>query len=301
VTGRIVVGIDGSPNSTAAARWAVAEARLRSAELEILTVFAALSLPDLPERPRVVSDQQVADACARMQHEQLAGIPDRDVPVLTRTLRGDPAQALVEASVDADLLVVGARGHGSFADLLLGSVSLGCVHNAACPVTVVPAYTADAPPGAPVVVGVDGSPAGDRALKVAAEEAALRGTHVRAVHAVHWSSTGADLVRPSRDELVDWGAMLLDGALAPVEAEWPDLRFERSIVPGHAVQVLDAAARESALLVVGSRGRGRLAGRLLGSVSLHLVSHAHGPTTVVGPHRATTSRRSASPEGTAAR
>lgn len=180
-----------------------------------MTVFGLLVPDDLPDRPRLVTDRQFADACARMQHEQLAGIRDHDVPVITRIESGDPAPKLVSAARNADLLVVGARGHGGISGLLLGSVSLHCAQRATCPVTVVPAYVPDAEPGAPVVVGVDGSPASKAALHVAAQEATLRDTHVVAVHAVHWPTLGTDLIRPSDEQLVDWGTHLLTGVITP--------------------------------------------------------------------------------------
>lgn len=281
MTGRIVVGLDGSPNSTAAARWAFAEARRREATLEVMTVFGLLVPDDLPDRPRLVTDRQFADACARMQHEQLAGIRDHDVPVITRIESGDPAPKLGSAARNADLLVVGARGHGGISGLLLGSVSLHCAQRATCPVTVVPAYVPDAEPGAPVVVGVDGSPASKAALHVAAQEATLRDTHVVAVHAVHWPTLGTDLIRPPDEQLVDWGTHLLTGVITPVQADWPDVTFDQRVVPGHPAHVLDAAATTADLLVVGSRGHSQLTGLLLGSVSLHLLSHARRPTITV--------------------
>jgi nucleotide-binding universal stress UspA family protein len=278
VTRRIVVGLDGSPGSTAAARWA---ARLRGAEVEALTVFGAFQLGELPDRHRLVTDQQLIDACTQMQHDQLAGIDTAGVSLITRATRGDPGQELIAASADADMVVVGVRGHGGIAGLLLGSVGLRCVQRASCPVTVVPAYSPAAEPDAPVVVGVDGSPVAAAALRVAAGEAAMRGTAALVVHAVHWDALGTDPLRPSTDQLVQWGGHLVESVLAPVRADHPDVKFEPRVVPGHPAHVLDDAAREGSLLVVGSRGHGHLTGLLLGSVSLHLVLHADVPTTVV--------------------
>ncbi len=281
MTGRIVVGLDGSPNSTAAARWAFDEARRRDAKVEVVTVFGLLGPGDLPDRSDLVTDHQLADACARMQDEQLSGIRGHDVSVTTRIEHGDPAHTLVSAARDADLLVLGARGRAGITELLLGSVSLHCAQRATCPVAVVPAYVPDAGREAPVVVGVDDSPAGKAAVQVAAQEAVMRGTHVVAVHAVNWSMTGTDLVRPTDDQLVEWGTRLLAGVIGPVQAEWPDLVFEQRVVPGHPAQVLGEAAADADLLVVGSRGHGQLTGRLVGSVSLHLLTHARRPTIVV--------------------
>lgn len=277
----LVVGLDGSPDSTEAARWAVEEGRFRGAKVEYVTAFGVLAPRHLPERRSLVTDREVAEACARMQAGQLADVPDHDVPVMTRTEHGDAARLLVAAADEADLLVLGARGHGGVAGLRLGSVSLHCIQRAACPVVVVPAFVADAAPGAPVVVGVDGSPVSAAALAAAAQEAALRSVRVVVVHAVEWRPLGTDLVRPGKRQLVDWGRHLVTGMLEPLRDQWPHVEFAQRVVPGHPAHVLREAGRTAGLLVMGSRGHGQLVGVLLGSVSLHVLSHVQRPTMVV--------------------
>lgn len=277
----VVVGLDGSPNSKAAARWAVEEGRLRGAKVEFVTAFGIRAPHHLPDRTALVTDREVAVACARMQAGHLADIPDHGVPVMTRTEHGDPARTLVAAAREADLLVVGARGHGGFAGLRLGSVSVHCIQRAACPVVVVPASVAGTSLTAPVVVGVDDSPVSRAALAAAAHEASLRSARVVAVHAVEWRPLGTDLVRPEKQQLVDWGRHLLTGMLDPVRVQWPDVRFDEQVVPGHPAHVLREAGRTAGLLVLGSRGHGQLAGLLVGSVSLHVLSRVHRPTMVV--------------------
>lgn len=244
----VVVGLDGSPSSKAAARWAVEEGRLRGAKVEFVTAFGMRAPHHLPDRTALVTDREVAVACARMQAGQLADISDHGVPVLTRTEHGDPAGTLVAAAEEADLLVVGSRGHGGIAGLRLGSVSVHCIQRAACPVVVVPAFVAETSPTAPVVVGLDGSPVSRAALAAAAHEASLRSSRVVALHVVEWR---------------------------------PDVRFDERVVPGHPAHVLREAGRTAALLVMGSRGHGQLAGLLVGSVSLHVLSRVHRPTMVV--------------------
>ena len=119
------------------------------------------------------------------------------------------------------------------------------------------------------------------ALAAAAHEASLRSARVVAVHAVEWRPLGTDLVRPGKKQLVDWERHLLTGVLDPARLEWPDVVFEERVVPGHPAHVLREAARTADLLVVGSRGHGQLAGLLVGSVSLHVLSHVHRPTMVI--------------------
>jgi len=140
--GRIVVGVDGSAHSIRALRWAVAEAAARNATVEaVITWHYPVLASDEFSGAVVPVDVAALEANARETLDQAveAAVPDagqRDAVV--RTVReGSPGHALVEASLDADMLVVGSRGHGGFAGLLLGSVSTQCVHHARCPVTVI--------------------------------------------------------------------------------------------------------------------------------------------------------------------
>ena len=281
MTGRIVVGLDGSANSSAAARWALREARLRGARLEAVTAFGLFAPVGLPDRGHLQTDRELADACARMQHEQLVDLSADDVTVMTRTAPGDAAETLVATAAGAAMLVVGARGRGGLTGLMMGSVTLRCLRRATCPLTVVPAYAEEPPAGAPVVVGVKDSASGTAALSLAVEEARLRRTHVLAVHAVHWPPLGTDLARPTNDQLVEWGTQLLAPVVAAARDERPDVTIQQLVVPGHPAHVLHEQARRAELLVVGSRGHGPLAGLLIGSVSMHLLTHAQRPITVI--------------------
>jgi nucleotide-binding universal stress UspA family protein len=135
-THRITVGVDGSPSSLAALGWAVRQAELTGAVVEVVATWEWPStygwgapLPD-DYRP----DEEAAKALAQIVEPVRAEHPDLEVG--TRVLEGHPAQILVEASKESDLLVVGSRGHGEFAGMLLGSVSTHCVTNAHCPVLV---------------------------------------------------------------------------------------------------------------------------------------------------------------------
>lgn len=135
---KVVVGIDGSPSSAAALAWAHDEARLRNVPLDVVLVFEPLSYGTIRGYPfptREVDAAATANA-ERILDEAVAGIDDVE---LERDLvrAADAAKALVERSRDADLLVVGSRGHGGFAGVLLGSVSQKVVHHATCPVVVV--------------------------------------------------------------------------------------------------------------------------------------------------------------------
>jgi nucleotide-binding universal stress UspA family protein len=142
---RIVVGVDGSEHSLEALRFALAEARLRSATVVAVHVphlpvapvvgapaFVIGDLPDLVQAVEESAPKIVADALAKLADEA------EGLEVETVVARGGVAHELVRAAAGADLLVVGSRGRGGFGGLLLGSVSQQCAHHAPCPVVIVP-------------------------------------------------------------------------------------------------------------------------------------------------------------------
>lgn len=144
-TPRIVAGVDGSPSSTEALRWAVRQAELTGGVVDAIIAwqypFAAsgIGAGGLGWAPAVgLDDTDYADLAARSLSACVSAVSlPPSVKVREIVLHGHPAQVLLDAAKDADLLVVGSRGHGEFADALIGSVSTRCVHHARCPVVVV--------------------------------------------------------------------------------------------------------------------------------------------------------------------
>ncbi|HEU5081733.1 MAG TPA: universal stress protein [Acidimicrobiales bacterium] len=141
MTATILLGFDGSPDSIAAARWAAHEARLRGATLRILHTY------DYPYLERLDHDVQEllaaeADATAEAGRRAAADeAPEIDVDVSVRI--GQPAPELVTSAADADLLVLGRRGHKPLHRLLLGSVANKCLHEVTCPVVIVAGADSD--------------------------------------------------------------------------------------------------------------------------------------------------------------
>jgi nucleotide-binding universal stress UspA family protein len=140
----IVVGIDGSHNASRALEWAMTEAAIRKAPLTVLTVNSVpasywtgtpVELPS--DQDRVAEIRKTAEAAVEDVATKLGS--DRPESVTVSAKSGFPAQTLIDASRDAELLVVGSRGGGGFGQLLLGSVCNQVVHHAHCPVAVVPA------------------------------------------------------------------------------------------------------------------------------------------------------------------
>ena len=130
----ILVGVDGSPESVKATAWAAEQARATGGTLELLIVWAR---PMSYGLPLVVGGYAPEHEAQDVVEKAASGIDLPAQRLRTSVVNGAPAVALVERSKTVDLLVVGSRGHGGFAEMLLGSVSDHCVHHASCPVVVV--------------------------------------------------------------------------------------------------------------------------------------------------------------------
>lgn len=138
---RIVVGVDGSPHSTAALQWALRQAVLTGAPIEALACWhrptlATSFVPDTYfELDLGEPTGQAAQVLVEQARDATAGA--HDVAVTVRVVEGSPARVLLATAADAALLVVGSRGHGEVSGMLLGSVGLHCATHAACPVVIV--------------------------------------------------------------------------------------------------------------------------------------------------------------------
>ncbi len=134
---RIVVGVDGSPSSMAALRWAILQAELTGCTVEAVTAWRLPSrygFAAVTDRARDFEGDArkiLADALNEVNSVE------PDVIIRSSVVEGHPAEVLVRAARRADMLVVGSRGHGGFTGALLGSVSQYCVHPAPCPVLVI--------------------------------------------------------------------------------------------------------------------------------------------------------------------
>lgn len=141
----IVVGVDSSEESLQALRWAVKECRLRGTSLRAVHAWQIPFVPDSydpyfagpvysvppidPAEMRRLAESQLARAVSTVETD--------DLEIEQLSVEGHPAEALLQAAEDAELLVVGSRGHGGFTGLLLGSISQACVHHARCPVVII--------------------------------------------------------------------------------------------------------------------------------------------------------------------
>ncbi len=148
LTPRIVVGVDGSPSSRTALRWAVRQAELTGATVDAVIAwqypvnFGTYGWAPVPMEEDGADFGELAEKTLTDAISETVD-PSSDVPVRQLVIQGNPAQVLLDAAKDADLLVVGSRGHGGFTGALLGSVSLYCVHHASCPVVVLRGHVRD--------------------------------------------------------------------------------------------------------------------------------------------------------------
>lgn len=281
----IVAGVDGSPSSAAAVEWAARNAALRDRPLVLVHVVPSpmvttapwpqLPLPDDAFRVMQEEGERLL-AQARVAAEQ-AGAGE----VRTAVLQAGIVGTLTELSRDADRIVVGSRGQTALGRMLLGSVSTGLVHQAECPVVIV--RDGDQPPGdAPVLVGIDGSPASELATEVAFEEASVRQVELVALHG--WRDTSL-FHYPGLDteSLQTQAEAVLAERLAGWQERYPDVTVRRVVVAEHPARALVQRAEEAQLVVVGSRGRSGLTGKLLGSVSTGVVHSVRVPVMVARP------------------
>jgi nucleotide-binding universal stress UspA family protein len=283
--GRVVVGYDGSPKADLAVSWAAAEATLRGRGLTIVhailpTVAAGSLGAGLAPSPELIGQLETN------AHDQLEALARTLHPldVSTSVTIGGPSGVLLEASETADVVVVGSRGRGGFASLILGSVAAQVAAHAACPVvTIRKAPSADA---REIVVGIDATPGSEAALAFAFDEASRHGWTLIAVHA--WDIPAYDLlvvpngpVPVGLADVADEEVRMSAEVLAGFRDSYPDVEVQEHLVKGPPVSSILTASISPAMIVVGTRGHGPTVGALLGSISNGVLHKATVPVAVV--------------------
>ncbi|MFN8050158.1 MAG: universal stress protein [Acidimicrobiales bacterium] len=283
--GLIIVGMDESSTAADALRWAVAEGRTRG-----WTVRAVLAWTFLRQH-RVdrtsTHDPEYDDSCAALALQEYVrdAVDAADVAgIELQTICELPAEAMIQASEGASLLVVGSHGYGGISGLIMGSVSQHCLHRATCPVAIVrPSRDHAVQPGK-VVVGVDGSETSRRALRWAVEDARARGGWIEVVHS--WLLPAAfgfpTIAVPDVAVFEEAAEALLDELLAEVDLSGLSRPVSRILIGGTSTAgLLKDRAADAELLVVGSRGVGGFEGMVIGSVAHNLAHHAPCPLVVL--------------------
>jgi nucleotide-binding universal stress UspA family protein len=277
---RIVVGVDESDGAGEALRWAIQEADFDGATLVAVMAWDFLDQHRLLEGEKwdPAYDESQADAALARYVEMAAGA-DAVERVERRVIVDLPASALSQASSDADLVVVGARGLGGFKGLLLGSVSQQVLHHATVPVAIIRAEAVREPSGR-VVVGIDGSGTAENALRWAIDEARRRSATLDVVHtwlpSLGLTPLGRERLEASLGKDSD---QLIADALARQDTAGVNVN-PRSLRSATVTGVCDTADGAD-LLVVGTHGRGGLERTVVGSVATQLSHHAPCPLVVV--------------------
>lgn len=281
----VVVGYDGSPDAVDALTWAAEEARQRGARLTVLSAAQVqIYWQDLPS---ILDALEGAQRRLAQEGVDRVATGDGELAVDAGVVLADPATALVAASADADLVVVGNRGRGRVTGGLLGSVAFSVTTRATCPVVVVRGEPARRPgPDRAVVVGVQGPHGADAALTFAAQAAdradaplvVLAAWTAPQLGGEGWSGEAyAQMVEFARRS----AEIDADVALGVVHASHPQLTVSVSVVEAPAGTALADASAAAGLVVVGARGRGAATSLFLGSVSHAVVHASRCPVAVV--------------------
>ncbi|SDN47683.1 Nucleotide-binding universal stress protein, UspA family [Streptomyces sp. cf386] len=294
----VVVGLDGSSESRAAAEWAAREAKLRGLPLKIVHVWEPVPEP-MAQAPLLGAETR-QHWSERVPREAAEGIRLRHpgIEVTTEQLTGGSADTLVKAAADAELLVLGSRGLSGFGGFMVGSVGLSVVAHAERPVVLVRAgeQAADehepdpagipsaATPYRPVVLGLDAASPDDSVIEFAFAEAARRETGLRAIHGwnlppyyVYGLSADAQL----HDEIARQQAAALAEALRPWRQKYPNVDVTEETPSGSPGVRLVDGSREASLVVVGRRIRRSPFGAHIGPVTHAVLHHATAPVAVV--------------------
>lgn len=319
----MIAAVDGSDHSLRALEWARTAALCRGTGLLVAHVLPDVSQLYAGRRSSLHDPNQpkrFADPVGDYVRGVLEAAPELPREVRYEALEGSVPEALrvIAAEAAPAMLVMGSRGRGGFATLLLGSNSRAVATSATCPVVVVPHADRDAPPadahgdgphgdgphgtdpygaGASagrVVLGLHAAETPEDVVHFAFAEAAARGTTVQVVSA-YALPPGPNLVIDSPFQVIPPEALADDGdavpaeremlrsqteRLAPLRARYPDVPVEQAAVPGDAAGRLVEASRTAALVVVG-RHHPRRRSLLMGSVAHAVLQHAHGPVAVV--------------------
>ena len=291
VTGKhlgVVVAADGSPASDAAVCWAARDAAMRNIPLTVVhaVVTPMATWPPVPYPDSLLigledEGRKIIAHAAKIAYEAMP--TDAKSTITSKLVYSTPALALIKMSTEAELVVVGSSGRGLLARGVLGSVSSSVVRHAECPVAVIrdeDPLMPD-PQHAPVLVGIDGSPASELATAIAFDEASRRGVDLLAMHA--WSDVEVMDVSG-----LDWSSLegaaerCLAESLAGWQERYPDVQVHRLIVRDRPARQLVEKSESAQLVVVGSHGRGGLTA-MLGSVSNSVLHAVRMPLIVARP------------------
>jgi nucleotide-binding universal stress UspA family protein len=268
----VVVGVDGSEGSLNAVEWAAREAWRHRAPLRIVSA-PAMPVPAMPALGAAVTRAKEVAPGLLIDTDLLPAVPS--------------ALAVADSGSGALMLVVGARGAGGFAAMLLGSVSRYAAMHARCPVVVVREETSAV--HREIAVGIRDPRDTTGTLAFAFEEAMLRGATLVAVHSWYWfpSALGGPAgVMDTTGHLADFrrisaeASRNLTEALSSWRDKYPAVPVRQDVARGHPARVLACYSARADLIVIG-RHDGAGAGPAIGAVQHAVLGHARGPIAIV--------------------
>jgi nucleotide-binding universal stress UspA family protein len=275
----ILVGVDDTPESQLALHWAVEAAEARGLAVRVIRAY----LDELSRWPALGVEGYVPPPMSldKFEHEVDAAV------LYARDRLGydggsgwlansDAANAILVEAPQAEMVVLGTRSRNKVSAAVLGSVATSVAAKAPCPVVVVRGERRSGT----VVVGTDGSPDSDEALTFGFEEAARTGNDLTVVYCWQPQIQHVAPTASTHQQLTNW----LTESLEPYRAKFPAVKVTASVLEGRASARLVELSEQASVVVVGSRGRGGVAGLLLGSVSQSLLHHADSPVAIVRRH-----------------
>ena len=267
----VVVGTDGSAPALRAVAWAATEARLRGRPLRIVHVASYADTEAGRRHAHSILGRALTAA-----HQQ-----EGHATVTTELLGSHPAEALVEAARGADLLVVGMIGARA-SDVLVSSVATPVVAKAVCPVTVVRGQHRAHTASLPVVLALGDPDADSAAVEFAFADADRQNGTLVVLHVAHGPHATSEV------------ADALETRLQPWHDRYPAVPVEIRVEHGSVIKALLGGAIQARMVVAGTRGRGAIAGAVLGSASRALVKLSTCPVTIV-PRSLTAAEPAAAP------
>lgn len=280
---QITVGYSATPASTEAVHWAANEAEARNTSLRIISCY---DIPVTGEPGGTMMTLDVVNMFIEAASSSLGAITKvvserhPKLEVDTEVCSGPASHALVAEAGASDLLVVGSSSHEGAAAFWLGNTARWVIRHGTCPVVVVRGAATGAKPKR-VVVGVDGSPSSDAALRWAADEADRYGVGLLVVHGWSYPYRGVDFgPEQARDLMRIDAACELERSVEKAR-EWTGIDISAELREGAPAWALLEIVKDGDLLVLGSRGRGAIRAGLFGSTVNHVLEQAAVPVVVV--------------------
>lgn len=278
----IVVAVDGSERNRSAVTWAAGEAAAVGCKVVLVTVVEDHGVP-IPHFSIRGQDEQVRDMLADVRHEVQHLVSEQDVD--THVVAGSPVEVLLDRSADARMLVVGKRGLGGFARLIVGSTSIAVAGRAKVPVTIVPdTWNQQDHRDAPVVIGIDPARPEHNPIHLAFSRAQRLGVPLVAVHGRETPTAYSWDAAAMAGAINEWEQAAnadFDAVLDLWRDRFADVDVEGVHSRNHPAMAVLEAAEHAQLVILGRHTDGRLGGFAFGSVTRAVLHYANCPVIVV--------------------